>query len=142
MSLTGPTVPGPDNDTNTANDNVENRRPFVCGVVEGFYGRPWTLGQRKDLFEKMESWGMSSYLYAPKDDCKHRAYWRELYTVEEAEHLQSLITAASDRNIIFYYAISPGLDITYSNSKEVCFFLLYKVSQKQVPMCHAHFPSK
>ena len=63
-----------------------------------------------------------SYLYAPKDDCKHRAYWRELYTVEEAEHLQSLITAASDRNIIFYYAISPGLDITYSNSKEVSEF--------------------
>ena len=60
-----------------------------------------------------------SYLYAPKDDCKHRAYWRELYTVEEADHLQSLITAAGDRNIDFYYAISPGLDITYSNSKEV-----------------------
>ena len=95
------------------------RRPFVCGVVEGFYGRPWTLSQRKDLFDKMSAWGMSSYLYAPKDDCKHRAYWRELYTVEEADHLQSLITAASDRNIEFYYAISPGLDITYSNSKEV-----------------------
>ena len=96
-----------------------SNRPFVCGVVEGFYGRPWTLSQRKDLFEKMDSWGMSSYVYAPKDDCKHRAYWRELYTVEEADHLQSLITAASDRNIDFYYAISPGLDITYSNSKEV-----------------------
>lgn len=94
-------------------------RPFVCGVVEGFYGRPWTLTQRKDLFEKMESWGMGSYLYAPKDDCKHRAFWRELYTVEEADHLQSLITAASDCNVDFYYAISPGLDITYSNSKEV-----------------------
>lgn len=94
-------------------------RPFVCGVVEGFYGRPWTLSQRRDLFEKMESWGMSSYLYAPKDDCKHRAYWRELYTVEEADHLQSLITASTDRNIDFYYAISPGLDITYSNSKEL-----------------------
>jgi len=94
-------------------------RPFVCGVVEGFYGRPWTLTQRKDLFEKMEAWGMGSYLYAPKDDCKHRAFWRELYTVEEADHLQSLITAASDRNVDFYYAISPGLDITYSNSKEV-----------------------
>ena len=24
---------------------------------------------------------MTSYLYAPKDDCKHRAFWRELYTV-------------------------------------------------------------
>jgi len=88
-------------------------------VVEGFYGRPWTLDQRKDLFGKMQAWGMTSYLYAPKDDCKHRAFWRELYTVEEAEHLQSLISAAHENNVDFYYAISPGLDITYSNSKEV-----------------------
>lgn len=57
---------------------------------------------------------MDSYLYAPKDDYKHRAYWRELYTVEEAEHLTSLILSAKEHGIAFYYAISPGLDITYS----------------------------
>ena len=27
---------------------------FLCGVVEGFYGRPWTTEQRKDLFTKMQ----------------------------------------------------------------------------------------
>lgn len=62
---------------------------------------------------------MDSYLYAPKDDYKHRAYWRELYTVEEAEHLTGLISAAKDNGITFYYALSPGLDITYSSAKEV-----------------------
>lgn len=62
---------------------------------------------------------MNSYVYAPKDDYKHRAYWRELYTVEEADHLTSLISAAKEQNIIFYYALSPGLDITYSSSKEL-----------------------
>lgn len=62
---------------------------------------------------------MDSYLYAPKDDYKHRAYWRELYTVEEAEHLGSLITAAKDNGIRFIYAISPGLDIGYSNTKDI-----------------------
>lgn len=62
----------------------------------------------------MKKWGMDSYVYAPKDDYKHRAYWRELYTVEEAEHLTGLITSAKERGITFYYAISPGLDITYS----------------------------
>lgn len=59
------------------------------------------------------------YVYAPKDDYKHRAYWRELYTVEEAEHLTSLITAAKAQGIIFCYALSPGLDITYSSQKEI-----------------------
>lgn len=67
----------------------------------------------------MKKWGMDSYLYAPKDDYKHRAYWRDLYTVEEAEHLTGLITAARECGITFYYALSPGLDITYSNLKEV-----------------------
>lgn len=62
---------------------------------------------------------MDSYLYAPKDDYKHRAYWRDLYTVEEAEHLTGLITAARESGITFYYALSPGLDITYSSAKEV-----------------------
>ncbi len=32
---------------------VANRKVFICGVVEGFYGRPWTTEQRKDLFAKM-----------------------------------------------------------------------------------------
>ncbi|CAH1990493.1 unnamed protein product [Acanthoscelides obtectus] len=67
----------------------------------------------------MKKWGMDSYVYAPKDDYKHRAYWREQYTVEEAEHLTGLIQAAKDHNITFYYALSPGLDITYSSAKEI-----------------------
>jgi hypothetical protein len=28
--------------------------------------------------------GLNTYMYAPKDDCKHRAFWRDLYSVEEA----------------------------------------------------------
>lgn len=67
----------------------------------------------------MKRWGMDSYVYAPKDDYKHRAYWREMYTVEEADHLTSLIAAAKEHNILFYYALSPGLDMTYSSAKEV-----------------------
>lgn len=62
---------------------------------------------------------MNSYLYAPKDDYKHRAYWRDLYTVEEAEHLTGLISAAKENGVKFYYALSPGLDITYSNPKDI-----------------------
>ncbi|CAH2984909.1 unnamed protein product [Chilo suppressalis] len=95
------------------------RKDFICGVVEGFYGRPWTTEQRKDLFQKLKKWNMDVYVYAPKDDYKHRAYWRELYTVEEAEHLTSLISAAKSQGIIFCYALSPGLDITYSSQKEI-----------------------
>lgn len=67
----------------------------------------------------MKNIGLNTYMYAPKDDFKHRAYWRELYSVEEAEQLNGLIQAAKENGIEFYYALSPGLDIVYSNSKEV-----------------------
>lgn len=29
-----------------------DEKEFICGVVEGFYGRPWTTGQRKELFRR------------------------------------------------------------------------------------------
>ncbi|XP_051945866.1 protein O-GlcNAcase-like [Xyrauchen texanus] len=95
------------------------RRKFITGVVEGFYGRPWTMEQRKELFRRQQKWGLNTYLYAPKDDYKHRMFWREMYSVEEAEQLTMLISAATDHGIEFIYAISPGLDITFSNQKEV-----------------------
>ncbi|GAB6025437.1 hypothetical protein CHUAL_011182 [Chamberlinius hualienensis] len=101
--------------------NIGKGGNFMCGVVEGFYGRPWSPEQRKDLFEKMNKFGINMYLYAPKDDAKHRAFWRDLYSVEEADQLSSLISHAKANNVTFYYALSPGLDITYSSAKEVTF---------------------
>lgn len=96
----------------------EGSKKFMLGVVEGFYGRPFTSEQRKDLFKKLKKCGHCMYVYAPKDDYKHRASWRELYTVEEGEHLEGLISAAKANGIDFYYALSPGLDITYSSLKD------------------------
>uniref|UniRef100_A0A1A8QIN2 protein O-GlcNAcase n=3 Tax=Nothobranchius pienaari TaxID=704102 RepID=A0A1A8QIN2_9TELE len=92
---------------------------FISGVVEGFYGRPWTMEQRTELFQREQKWGLNTYLYAPKDDYKHRMYWRELYSPKEAEHLIALISAAEQHKVEFIYAISPGLDITFSNPREV-----------------------
>ncbi|XP_036392209.1 protein O-GlcNAcase-like isoform X1 [Megalops cyprinoides] len=95
------------------------RKTFISGVVEGFYGRPWTMEQRKELFRKQQKWGLNTYLYAPKDDYKHRMFWREMYSPEEAEQLMALITAAKEHDVDFIYALSPGLDITFSNPREV-----------------------
>ncbi|KAM3726950.1 Protein O-GlcNAcase [Dirofilaria immitis] len=92
---------------------------FLCGIVEGFYGRPWTADQRRDLFARMKRLGMNTYIYAPKDDLKHRAEWRQLYNSDEVELLQSLIQTARMENITFVYALSPGIDIIYSSEKEI-----------------------
>lgn len=45
-----------------SHQNPSDREKFICGVVEGFYGRPWTTGQRKDLFGKMNRWGLDGKL--------------------------------------------------------------------------------
>ncbi|KAK3590145.1 hypothetical protein CHS0354_041199 [Potamilus streckersoni] len=119
-------------------DNVDNRNgsKFICGVVEGFYGRPWSTEQRKLLFTWMKKMSLTTYMYAPKDDCNHRAYWREPYSVEEAENLTSLIEVAKENNITFVYAISPGLDISFSSAKDVQ-FLKRKLEQVATFGCNA-----
>src|SRR5947207_2211232 len=91
---------------------------FICGVAEGFYGRPWSAPQRRQLFIWMRSWGMTTYLFAPKDDLKHRALWRAPYMESEAGRLQELIRECRSQGLQFIYAIAPGLDITHSNGKD------------------------
>ncbi|XP_030046722.1 protein O-GlcNAcase isoform X1 [Microcaecilia unicolor] len=91
---------------------------FLCGVVEGFYGRPWSMEQRKVLFQWMKSWGLNTYMYGPKDDLKHRLLWREVYTPYEAAGLQSLVLAAQQQGVEFIYALSPGQDIVFSSASD------------------------
>ncbi len=92
---------------------------FLSGVIEGFYGQPWTPSERLELFDWMTRWGLNTYLYAPKDDLKHRAAWREPYSPSEAESLGQLIQACRIHQISFFYGLSPGLDIHYSNGEEL-----------------------
>ncbi|KAK5848543.1 hypothetical protein PBY51_006148 [Eleginops maclovinus] len=98
---------------------MEEKKQFLCGVVEGFYGRPWTMDQRKVLFQWMQSWGLNTYLYGPKDDLKHRLLWREVYSHEEEGQLRTLIKEAQSRGLKFVYALSPGQDIVFSSSSDL-----------------------
>src|SRR5213594_3231067 len=96
-----------------------DKSPFICGVVEGFYGRPWSDAQRRLLFAWMKSWGMNTYLYAPKDDLKHRLFWREPYSESEAAELKELIRECRSKGLRFIYAIGPGLDLSYVSRKDM-----------------------
>ncbi|KAI3382095.1 hypothetical protein SNEBB_006369 [Seison nebaliae] len=104
----------------TDDENLVEKEKLISGVCEGFYGRPWNSIQRKKLFEMMKDFQMNTYLYAPKDDNKHRAAWRDLYTNEETLALRCLIDQCRDGNKVqFVYAISPGLDILYSSMDDL-----------------------
>jgi beta-N-acetylglucosaminidase len=88
------------------------------GVIEGFYGRPWTPAQRRRLFGWMATWGMNTYLYAPKDDVRHRARWREPYPEPEGRELAELVAAAQAQGVRFVYALAPGLDLHWPDPQE------------------------
>ena len=45
--------------------------------------------------------------------------WRELYTEEECRDIKELIDSCQKNQITFFYGISPGLDIRYSDKTEI-----------------------
>ena len=87
------------------------------GIVEGFYGTPWTFSDRVNIFEFCRTHNLNAYIYAPKDDLYHRSKWREPYPKAELEKLDKLIDAAKKNNVRFIFAISPGLDLHYKGKK-------------------------
>jgi protein O-GlcNAcase/histone acetyltransferase len=92
---------------------------FLSGVIEGFYGQPWSRAERFELFDWMEISHLNTYLYAPKDDLKLRARWREPYSTDELIALRELVDATIAKGINFIFALSPGLDIRYSSAPDL-----------------------
>lgn len=89
--------------------------PFaVRGIIEGFYGAPWTQKKRLEAFDFMARVGMNTYVYAPKDDPYQRAQWRNRYPETELARFRTLLARAGQDGVDFVYSISPGLDIIYS----------------------------
>lgn len=85
------------------------------GIVEGFYGTPWTHAQRLDMLDFMAAQGLNAYIYAPKNDPFHRSKWREPYPAPEIRRLSELAGRARERGITTCAAVSPGLSLRYSD---------------------------
>jgi len=81
------------------------------GVIEGFYGTPWTESARLDMISFCGRTGFNAYIYAPKDDPYHREKWREPYPEGELADLSRLVVAAQKNGVRFIFAVSPGLDL-------------------------------
>jgi len=90
----------------------------VRGIVEGFYGTPWTFEARRQVISFLAPRGLNSYVYAPKDDAKHRAHWRVAYDPEERARFGELATHAQTHDVTVGFAISPGLDIAYESDTD------------------------
>ncbi|MFI5292186.1 MAG: protein O-GlcNAcase [Candidatus Limnocylindrales bacterium] len=94
--------------------------PFaVRGVIEGFYGNPWTHEQRLELITFIAARGMNTFVYAPKDDPLLRRDWRDAYAGQDLERLTELIAHGRRQGVDVVYCLSPGLSMRYANDADV-----------------------
>jgi hyaluronoglucosaminidase len=85
------------------------------GVVEGFYGNPWSHEVRLALIDFYGKHKMNSYLYGPKDDPYHSCpNWRQPYPAKEAENIKQLVDRCNRNRVDFVWAIHPGQDIKWN----------------------------
>jgi hypothetical protein len=90
----------------------------LFGIVEGFYGLIWTHEDRLDMLRFMGRVGMTSYIYAPKEDPHLRGHWRDPYPKDQLTQFKELLEAAGEHGIDFHYALSPGARIAYSDAAD------------------------
>ncbi|NUR01887.1 MAG: beta-propeller fold lactonase family protein [Streptomyces sp.] len=88
------------------------------GVVEGFYGTPWTHTERLDQLDFYGRTKQNVYVYSPKDDAYLRARWRDAYPAAELARLKELVDRADANHVRFTYALSPGLSVCYSSASD------------------------
>ena len=84
------------------------------GVVEGFYGTPWSHSARLSQLDFYGKHKMNVYIYGPKDDPYHRDHWRDPYPEAEGRLISELAEHARQQGVNFYWAIHPGVDIKWT----------------------------
>ena len=91
----------------------------VRGVIEGFYGRPWTQAQRLEMVGFLAARGMNTFVYAPKDDPLLRRDWRRPFGEHEHHDLAELRQACTEAGLRLLVCVSPGLTIRYADPGDV-----------------------
>lgn len=96
-----------------------HRSPFaIRGVIEGFYGNPWTHDERLAMVDFLADHGFNTFVYAPKDDPLVRRLWREAYAGGDLARLAELVARCERRGISLVYCVSPGLSIRYASQAD------------------------
>lgn len=78
------------------------------GIIEGFYGTPWTFDNHFDMVNYMLNHRLNTYLYAPKMDKYHRDNWFMMYPLEYINHFKEINDLFNKYSMTYYYCISPG----------------------------------
>jgi hypothetical protein len=88
------------------------------GVVEGFYGPPWSTADRLSQLDFLASTKQNVYVYSPKDDPYLRAQWRQPYPPAQLAVIRQLVDRAIADHVQLTYALSPGLSVCYGRDAD------------------------
>lgn len=88
------------------------------GMIEGFYGTPWSQKERLDALDYLGAHRMNTYVYAPKDDPALRTNWRKPFGSGQLADLRALVQRARDNRVNLVFALSPGLSICYTSQPD------------------------
>jgi hyaluronoglucosaminidase len=77
------------------------------GIIEGFYGRPWSWDERARTTEFLAARGYGFYLYAPKADPFLRRRWQEPHPDSMADELATLAAHCRGIDMRFGVGLSP-----------------------------------
>ena len=77
------------------------------GVIEGFYGEPWSWGERTGYVNFLKQHGFSFYIYAPKGEVYLRKKWREPMPPAIIEKLTKLSQQCRANGVEFGIGLSP-----------------------------------
>ena len=97
------------------------------GIVEGYYGYPYSVEVKKDLMRFMMRYKMNTYLYGAKSDPYHSQYWKNPYpttlTNQQVKNgwmsqdmIKDVTKVSHETKVNFIWAIHPGNDIIHSGS--------------------------
>jgi hypothetical protein len=77
------------------------------GLIEGYYGNPWSWEHRGATIAFLKPHGYDFYIYAPKADAHLRKLWREPHPAETAEALRALAARCRGLDVRFGIGLSP-----------------------------------
>jgi hypothetical protein len=77
------------------------------GLIEGFYGEPWSWSERAETIAFLAARGYVFYIYAPKADAFLRRRWREPHPAETLEALKRLASDCLGLGVRFGVGLSP-----------------------------------
>jgi hyaluronoglucosaminidase len=77
------------------------------GLIEGFFGRPWTWRERAETIAALRPHGYLFYLYAPKADAFLRRNWQQPHPDAEMEALARLAAHCRALGVRFGIGLSP-----------------------------------